>query len=180
MSAVASEVIQPLKLDLGCGKNKKAGFTGVDSRVFDGVDVVADLTKPWEWADSSVTEINASHFVEHLTAEQRIHFINEAYRVLIPDGKLTIIVPHYASERAYGDLTHVWPPVVGFWFYYLNKDWRATNAPHNDQYTCHFEAAWGASYHPALTGRNPEYVQYASQWYREACQDMVAELKAKK
>jgi hypothetical protein len=38
-----------LKLDLGCGKNKKPGFLGVDSRKFDGVDWVADLrAEKWE------------------------------------------------------------------------------------------------------------------------------------
>lgn len=198
MNAVATEVAkEPIRLDLGCGKNKRAGFIGVDSRPFEGVDVVCDLVakdvakganplpdvvifRKWQWEDSSVAEIHASHVVEHFTPQERIHFINEAYRVLIPDGKLSIIVPHYASERAYGDLTHQWPPVVGFWFYYLNKDWRAVNAPHNDQYTCHFEAAWGGSQHPSLAGRHPEYVQYATQWYREATQDMISELKAKK
>ena len=32
-----------LKLDLGCGTRKRPGFRGVDSRKFEGVDVVADL-----------------------------------------------------------------------------------------------------------------------------------------
>jgi len=181
MNAVATEVINdPIRIDLGAGKNKRQGFLGVDIKAFDGVDIVADLTKPWQWEDNSVAEIHASHFVEHLDAQERIHFANEAYRVLIPDGKLTIICPHYSSERAYGDLTHKWPPVTGFWFCYLNKDWRAVNAPHNDFYACHFEGGWGANLHPALAGRNQEYVQYATQWYREACQDVTTTLTAKK
>ena len=32
-----------LKIDLGCGTNKRPGFFGVDRRAFDGVDGVTDL-----------------------------------------------------------------------------------------------------------------------------------------
>ena len=80
---------QLLKLDLGCGKNPREGFIGVDSRKF-GQQIVADLRKPWPWADASVEEVNCSHFVEHLTAPERIHFVNELYRVLVPEGKACI------------------------------------------------------------------------------------------
>ena len=125
----------PLKLDFGCGPHKKEGFTGVDIHQFDGkVDIVADLTKRWPWRDSSIAEAHASHFIEHLNASQRIHFVNELYRTLMPGAKCLLIVPHWGSCRAYGDLTHQWPPVSEFWFYYLSKVWRAANAPHNDKY----------------------------------------------
>lgn len=98
---------QILKLDLGCGPNKREGFKGADIRKFPGVDYVVDLTKtPWLWKKESVSEAHASHFVEHLTAEQRIAFCNELWRILVPGGTCQIIVPHWASCRAYGDLTH--------------------------------------------------------------------------
>lgn len=167
-------VEQPLRLDLGCGKNKRDGFFGVDSRKFEGVDLVHDLSKKWPWADGSVEEAHCSHFIEHLTAQERIHFVNELYRVLKPGAKTTIIVPHWNSSRAYGDLTHQWPPVSEFWFYYLNKDWRAVNAPHNDFYTCDFDIVAWYNIHPAMTSRNAEYQQFAIAWYKEACQDMCA------
>lgn len=167
-----------MKLDLGCGKNRKgADWIGVDSRPFEGVDTVCDLTKPWPWADGSVDEIHASHVVEHFKPAERIHFANEAYRVLKTGGQLTIIVPHVFSERAYGDLSHEWPPVTGFWFYYLDPEWRKVNAPHNDFYTCDFEATWGYSLRPDLSVRNIEYQQMAIANFKEACQDMIATLK---
>lgn len=168
-----------LKLDLGCGKNPRAGFIGVDSRDF-GQPINADLRQPWQWADGSIEEAHCSHFVEHLTGPERIHFVNELYRVLIPGGKCTVIVPHWASCRAYGDLTHQWPPVSEFWFYYLAKEWRAQNAPHNDEYKCDFDATWGYSMHPAITPRNLEYQQHAMQFFKEACQDTIATLVARK
>lgn len=167
----------PLRLDFGCGPNPRDGFEGVDCRSFGGkVKHVIDLRGPWPWKDGSVTEAAASHFIEHLTASERIHFINELYRVLSPDGKCQIIVPHWASTRAYGDLTHQWPPVSEFWFYYLSKKWREENAPHNDAYNCDFEATWGYSLHPHLAPRNQEYQSHALQFWKEAAQDIIATL----
>jgi SAM-dependent methyltransferase len=165
-----------IKLDLGCGPNKKPGFYGVDNLKFDAVDLVADLRKPWPFKDGSVEEAHSSHFVEHLTGEERVHFVNELYRVLIPGGKATIITPHWASCRAYGDYTHQWPPVSEFWFYYLSSEWRAANAPHNVLYKCNFQATWGYSLLQAVAMRNQEYQQNAIQFYKEAAQDIIATL----
>ena len=165
-----------MKLDLGAGKNKRDGFIGVDCRAFDGVDQVVDLRQPWPWENESVEEVHSSHFVEHLTASERIHFVNELYRVLKNGAKATVIVPHWNSNRAYGDLTHQWPPVSEFWFYYLSKAWREQNAPHNDAYTCDFQATWGYSMHPDLVVRNQDYQQHALQFWKEAAQDIHATL----
>lgn len=168
-----------LKLDLGCGMNRKQGFLGVDCRKFEGVDVVADLRQPWPWKDGSVEEVHCSHFVEHLAADERIHFCNELYRVLAPGSTAQIVVPHWNSHRAYGDLTHKWPPVSEMWFAYLNKAWRAVNAPHNDGYTCDFDASWGYSLRADLVTRNEEFRQYAVANFKDAAQDIIATLKKK-
>lgn len=185
----APEVI---KLDLGCGKNKKDGFTGVDSIKFDNVDMVVNLVerepfkggnfyeawnnpvfKPWPWENESVDEVHCSHFVEHLDAKERINFVNELYRILRTGGKATVITPHWSSNRAYGDLTHKWPPVSEMWFYYLDKSWREQNAPHNDFYKCDFICTWGYSLHPGILNRNQEFQQDAIQWKKEAAQDTI-------
>jgi hypothetical protein len=195
-----------LRLDFGCGPHKREGFEGVDSIAFPGVDHVLNVVQrvtmigqldprsdqslvamptgyaKWPWADNSVAEAHASHFVEHLTGRERVHFVNELYRVLVPGGTCTVIVPHWASCRAYGDFTHQWPPVSEFWFYYLSKEWRTGNAPHTDGahapegYTCHFEATWGYAMRQDLLSRNQEYQQFALGNYKEAAQDLVATL----
>lgn len=167
--------LKVLRLDFGCGKNPRPDFEGVDAIDF-GQKHVMDVRGRWPWPDGSVEEANASHFIEHLNAQERIHFVNEAYRVLRVGGKLAFVVPHWASSRAYGDLTHQWPPVSEFWFYYLSKDWRKDNAPHNTGYKCDFEAVWGYNMNPALASRNPEYQQMALQWYKEAAMDIVGTL----
>jgi hypothetical protein len=176
----------PLRLDLGCGKSKKEGFLGVDRRKFEGVDVVADLNGPWPWADSSVEEVHMSHILEHFTGIQRVHIFNEMHRVMQAGAKATIITPHWASNRAYGDFTHQWPPVSEMLYYYVNREWRKGNAPDNDiewnpeGYTCDFEVTWGYALKPEIVARNQEYQMYAMQNFKEACLDMHATATAKK
>lgn len=204
-----------LKLDLGCGPNKRAGFLGVDRIAFPGVDARSDLSRrtwffaegslpglvrdregvrgcwpvlagagPLEWKlpDASVDEVHSSHFLEHLTAPERCHFANELYRVLVPGGKATLIVPHWASCRAYGDPTHQWPPVSEFWFYYVLRAWRTQNAPHTDAqhlpggFACDFDATWGYSLHPEIQLKAQEAQQFAMNFYKESCQDLIATL----
>lgn len=171
-----------LKLDLGCGTRKEAGWTGVDVHKFDGVDEVADLTQPWPWGDASVSEVRAIHFLEHLTAEERCHFFNELYRVLKPGAKATIITPWWASNRAYGDPTHKWPPVAEMLYHYLDASWRATEAPHTDVkhgglISCNFTGITvGYQGHPSLSNRCHEYQVFAIQNYKDAAMDMIATL----
>lgn len=171
-----------LKLDLGCGPNKKDGFKGVDAIAFTGVDYVCDLTKPWPFDDGSVEEVHCSHTLEHFDGLERVHFANELYRVLIPGGTASVITPHWASNRAYGDPTHKWPPVAEMWFYYLSRVWREGNAPHTDAthfdkgFNCDFVATWGYNLHPELSLRNQEYQQHAVGFFKEAVQDLIATL----
>ena len=191
-----------LRLDFGCGPNPREGFEGVDALPFDGkvkhvMNVVEriDLGKwsPWPWADNSVVEAHSSHFVEHLDAVERVHFVNELYRVLVPGGKCTIIVPHWASCRAYGDPQHKWPPVSEFWFYYLSREWRmgnpakglGANAPHTDKsnwpdgFDCDFDAVWGYGMHPELVLKSQAVQQFNMAWYKEAISDIHATLTKK-
>lgn len=172
-----------LKLDFGCGPNKLEGFTGVDRIKFKGVDIVWDATVPnYPFEDKSVTEINASHFIEHLTAQQRVLFFNECDRILKPEGKITIICPYWGSTRAYGDPTHQWPPISEMFFTYLNRKWRLEQAPHTDKsfdplgYDCNFETTWGYGLHPMVSTRNQEFQQFAVNFYKEAAQDIHATL----
>lgn len=175
-----------VKIDLGCGPNKQEGHIGLDRIKFPGVDKVCDLgSAKWPFQDASVDEAYTSHTVEHLTSIERVHFVNQLYRVLKPGSKCTLIVPHWASSRAYGDPTHQWPPMGEFWFYYLSKEWRKDNAPHTDVkhwkqgFQCDFEATWGYGMSPALSSRNVEFQQFAMNHYREAVFDVHATLTKK-
>lgn len=167
-----------LKIDLGCGPNKKEGFVGLDQYPFPGVDHVWDLASGLPFDAGSVEEVYSSHFVEHLNARERISLFNDLYRVMKPGAKMEMIVPHWGSCRAYGDPTHAWPPIGEMFFSYLLKEWRMSNAPHTDienwrdGYSCDFDATWGYSVHPNFVTRNLEFQQFAMNFYREGAQDV--------
>ncbi len=95
-----------MKINLGCGKDVKGGWTNCDHHPLPGVDVVMDLdTFPWPFDNDSASDIFASHIYEHVG--KPIDFVLECWRVLKPGGRLTIICPHWTSENAFTDPTHV-------------------------------------------------------------------------
>lgn len=167
-------VPSPLKLDLGCGTKREEGFIGVDRIAFPNVDVVMDVGMArWPWDDASVDEVHSSHMLEHLKPLERVHFVNELWRVLKPTGKATIAVPDWSSARAYGDLTHEWPPVTPAWLFHLQAEWRKTSAPHEDFYSCDFTFTFGYSVNPAIVGRSQEWMQFATSHYKDVCSDFI-------
>jgi hypothetical protein len=138
--------------------------------------------------DNSVAEAYCSHFLEHLDHNQvkpeRVRFMNELWRVLVPGGKATIITPHWASNRAYGDFTHADKPVSEMFYHYLNKAWRKAEAPDNDiefnpdGYSCDFDSQLGYSLHPDLANKDKDEAHFAVSWYKEASRDLSASLTA--
>ena len=117
--------------------------------------------------------MHCSHFVEHLTGPERIHFVNELYRVLVPEGKARIIAPHWCSPRAFGDLTHQWPPVSEWWFLYVNKGWREVNAPHSGYNPeVNFEVGYAPILRADIASRPQDYQMYAYANYKDAAQDL--------
>lgn len=102
-----------MKLEIGCGRSKTPGFVGMDRFAFAEVDIVHELeTFPWPLPnsrepipDSSVSEIRASHVLEHVRDLTGV--MEEACRILEPGGLFTIVVPYYKHEGAFADPTHV-------------------------------------------------------------------------
>lgn len=94
-----------LKLDIGCGLNKKEGFLGCDLRSHKDIDFTFNFEKDvWPFEDGSVTEILSHHTFEHI--EDIISVMNEMWRVMKWESKATIIVPHKDCELAWQDPTH--------------------------------------------------------------------------
>lgn len=97
-----------MHLLLGCGLNRLAGFTHVDVRRTDGVDVVWDLNqRPWPWEDNTARFIMAEDVVEHLSISL-IDFCDEAWRVIKPGGELFVRTPHHKGDSSWIDPTHRW------------------------------------------------------------------------
>jgi predicted SAM-dependent methyltransferase len=125
--------------------------------------------------DNSVDEVSSSHFVEHLTGSERIHFFNELYRVMKPKSTALIVTPDWSHDCAYGDPTHAWPPMSRWYPLYLLKSWRDTEAPHVP-YTCDFDYVIGGTTDQWLETRNHEYKMFASQFYINSLRDLCVTL----
>ena len=95
-----------MKLDIGCGGQKKEGFIGLDILKLEGVDIVHDLTLfPYPFDDDSVDEIYMDNCLEHLPNPMKV--IEEIYRISKNNTKVTIAVPYFRSHYATIDPTHV-------------------------------------------------------------------------
>lgn len=99
------KIKEPLKIDIGCGPNKKQGFKGMDIIPFPGVDFVVDLEKGFSFLeDNSVDEYYTAHFLEHIDNFELV--MGEIYRTLKPGGICTVFVPHFSNPYFYSDYTH--------------------------------------------------------------------------
>lgn len=107
-----------MNLNLGCCDRHELGYQNVD--LVPPADVVCDLSETWPWDDSSVDNIRAWDIIEHLP--NKIHTMNEAWRVLKQGGCFDIEVPTTDGRGAFQDPTH-----VSYWnrnsfFYYTSGD----------------------------------------------------------
>lgn len=92
-----------MRLNLGACDRRFEGFLSVD--IVPPADVIADLTKPWPWEDSSIDEVLAFDIFEHLP--NKVQTMNELWRILKPGGRATIKVPTTRGVGAVCDHTHV-------------------------------------------------------------------------
>lgn len=96
-----------MRINLGCGHDIKDGWINIDSQENEGVDQVINLDQsklnlPFD--DNSVTEIYASHFLEHI--HNILPLMQELYRIAAPNCLFTAKTPHASSDDAFGDPTH--------------------------------------------------------------------------
>src|SRR3989304_5959812 len=126
-----------VKINLGSNRNVLPGWINTDIYPFEGVDVVADLNKPWPWEDDHAAYIRAFDLVEHL--RDPAFTMNEAWRVPGHGVIFEIWVPSTDGRGAFQDPTH-----VSFWnfnsFLYYSK--RNLGALYPDTIRCDYEIAW--------------------------------------
>jgi predicted SAM-dependent methyltransferase len=148
------------KLNLGCSDAHREGYVNVD--IAEPYDEYADLTKRWPWDDNSVSIILAYDIFEHLP--NKIHTLNEAYRVLKPGGLLDMVVPTTDGRGAFQDPTH-----CSYWnlnsLFYLE---------HGNAHNTRFAKAYGMVHQFEIQG-NPLHEKYDDEVWK-----MRAILKAVK
>jgi len=108
-----------MNLDIGCGKAKQPGFVGLDMDPESGADIIHDLRKGIPLGDNEVDLLIASHILEHLP--NTLFIMKEIHRVCKNNAQVAISVPHYQSQGAWGDPTHV-RAFSEIAFHYFDKD----------------------------------------------------------
>lgn len=97
-----------MKIYLGAGKDRKLGYVHVDIYPFEGIDIVADVTKGLPTiADNSADEVFSQDFMEHLPPESKVPVINEIWRILKPDGLMEHWIPNAGSTNDFGSPSHL-------------------------------------------------------------------------
>lgn len=101
-----SNAEEKLRLNLGCGKDIKPGYTNVD---FYDMAAAAEFGSavpcmrcdlsvfPWPFKDKSASEILMLDFLEHFEYSKTRTILQEVWRVLEPDGFVDIQVPDFTE-----------------------------------------------------------------------------------
>ncbi|MFV9504137.1 MAG: glycosyltransferase [Oscillochloridaceae bacterium umkhey_bin13] len=103
-SIAPAESEAPMRLNLGCCDQIIPGYVNVDLVEAPGI-TVADLRERWPWPDHAVEHVRAYDIIEHLP--DKIHTMNELWRVLAPEALAELAVPTTDGPGAFQDPTHV-------------------------------------------------------------------------
>ena len=131
-----------MKLDIGCGPKKPAGWTGMDRVEHEGVDITHDWRDlPWPLEDGEAEQLRASHVLEHVCPLTLLDWMDEAWRVLEAGGTFHVAVPHAGTEGDYQDPTHCAHFNAATWRYfdpdyelysvYEPRPWKVERLIHN-------------------------------------------------
>lgn len=94
-----------IKLNIGAGSTVIPGFTAIDRKL--GTEAF-----PLNYPDNSVSEIRASHILEHLSFREVLHAMQEWTRVLKPGGRLRVSVPDFDKIIAEKNSDPTWPYIL--------------------------------------------------------------------
>lgn len=90
-----------IRLNLGAGGTRMAGYTNVDSLFMRETDLLCELKNMrWFVRDTSVTHIYAAHVLEHFTVPEVRRLLALAYKLLSTNGEIRISVPDFEKIAA--------------------------------------------------------------------------------
>ena len=113
-----------MRLNLGCGYRILEGYENIDNRAEVGPDRVLDLSKSWPYPDSSIDEIRAFDFLEHIAPDDVIFLIESIWEALKPGGLFHSFTPSTEGRGAFQDPTHRSFWNMNSWLYYTHPEYR--------------------------------------------------------
>jgi len=137
------------------------------------------LQFPWSLKNESVEEAMSGYLLNRIPGEQRGKFMDELWRVLVPNGKATIVVPYWTSPRSIQDPDSAWPPMVEQSFLYFNKGWREAQKIYNTC-RCDFDFTYGYTMDQETQGRNDETRSHWIKHYVNSVNDLQVVLTKRK
>ena len=99
-----------MKLNLGCGFDRRDGWLNVDHFALCEPDQLLDIeATPWDLPTDGFEHVLMKHVLEHVGASFPVFaaVMQELYRVTAPGGLVEIHVPHLRHDTFWTDPTHV-------------------------------------------------------------------------
>src|SRR3990167_123077 len=93
-----------MKIQFGCGRDKREGYVNCDISPEVNPDKIVDITKRLPFKDNSAEEILMSHLLEH--TQKPIEVFREIYRICKNGAIVKIIVPYFSHESAFSTMDH--------------------------------------------------------------------------
>lgn len=112
-------------LDVGCGKNKTEGSTGIDFCSNADADIRHELnTFPYPFDDNTFERVVMKNVIEHL--DNIVGVMEEIHRICRQGAEVLITTPHYSSLYSWQDPTHKHHLALDS-FDYFTEDTRHSN-----------------------------------------------------
>jgi len=126
---------------------------------------------PFPLADGSVEEAYSAFLLQRIPAKLRGVWMDELWRVLVPGGKATVIVPYWTSARSVQDPFAEWPPLNEQSFLYFNRKFREDNKlPYG--MACDFDFVYGYTLEQETTLRTDDTRPFWIKHYVNAINDL--------
>ena len=97
-----------MKLNLGCGNKRLAGYVNVDLVSYGSVDIIADLNHtPFPFNEDAFEEVVCDHILAHLNSFHKA--IMEIVRITKDGGRIKVYASYFPSTKWFGDPDHKIP-----------------------------------------------------------------------
>jgi hypothetical protein len=118
-----------MKIDFGCGPEKKSGYLGVDVCAFDDVDIVYAEESGIPLPDNSVDEVYSRHTLEHVNSIFLV--MKELHRICVDGAVIRLCLPHFSAASYHWNFDHKRTFGLMSFEYIYGKQPRESLGPHS-------------------------------------------------